>query len=223
MSGRLISAFAKTGSLLALAGAFAVSSAGPAAADPATYGELSAAWWQWAENNYDDLDFGKGRVNCRRGQSGQVWFLGGSGGGDPVRRKCQIREGKQLFVPLVNAADFDDEESCATPGLCTVEEHRAILDGIFSEDPPGIFNSVACGLQIEIDGSSAVFTTPIVRTQSPPFHYAGNPENISDGFWVLIEPLPVGVHDIHFAGGICDIDTGESLFAVDVTYKIRVK
>ena len=223
MSDGLISTLAKTGSLLALTGALTLPSAGPASADPATYGELSAAWWQWAEETYPDLDFGKGRVDCRRGQSGHIWFLGGSDGSGPVRRKCRIEKGKQLFFPLVAAADFDDEQSCTTPGLCTVEEHRALLDGIFSEEPPGIFNSVACDLHIDIDESPAVFTTPIVRTQSPPFPFADNSENLSDGFWVLIDPLPTGVHEVHLTGGICDIETDESVFAVDVTYVVRVQ
>lgn len=187
-----------------------------------TYGQWSTAWWEWAEQYFPDLDFGKGRVDCSLGQSGPVWFLGGSGDDRPVSRRCTIERGKALFIPLVNAADFDDEPSCAADP-CTVEEQREILNGIFSEAPAGIFNSVACGLEIEVDEAPAVFSTPIVRTQSPPFDYAGNLDNISDGFWVMVEPLPEGDHTIQFSGGICDIDTGDPLFAVDVKYVITVE
>lgn len=207
---------------LALAGSIGLAVASSAAAQTVTYGDWSAAWWQWAEANYPELDFGKGHVDCSLGQAGPVWFLGGSGGGDPVTRRCEIEPNKRLFVPLVNAADFDDDASCDDPSLCTIDEQRAILDGIFSQEPAGVFNSVACDLQIEVDGVPAVFSTPIVRTQSPPFLFAGNPENVSDGYWVLLDPLPEGRHTIRFSGGICDVESGESVFKVEVTYKVTV-
>ncbi|MEN8805897.1 MAG: hypothetical protein ABF291_00370 [Desulfobacterales bacterium] len=37
---------------------------------------------------------------------------------------------------------------------------------------------------------------------------------------MILPALPDGKHTIHFTGGICDIDTGEVLFSVDVTYKL---
>lgn len=223
MTGTWRSRTLQTGVSATMAGAFCLAMAGPVSAQGVTYGDWSAAWWQWQEATYPDLDFGKGRVDCALGQSGPVWFLGGSSGGDPVTRRCDVEPNKRLFLPLVTAADFDDDESCKDPTACTVEEQREILDGIFSEHPAGILNSVACDLQIEVDSTPAVFSTPIVRTQSPPFFYDNNPENIADGFWVLLDPLPEGEHKIHFTGGICDIDTGDSLFFVDVTYKITVE
>jgi hypothetical protein len=122
---------------------------------------------------------------------------------------------KHLFIPLVNANVND-----LPP---TIEERRDLLDGLFSEVPAGIINSVACDLQIDVDGTPAVYSTPIVRTQSPPFEYFGDPETVSDGYWVMLDPLPSGEHTIMFSGGLCDIDSGENLFHVDVTYTVMVK
>lgn len=65
-------------------------------------------------------------------------------------------------------------------------------------------------------------SAPIVRTQSPPFEYASDPETIADGFWVVLPPLPSGEHVIHFTGGLCDIDTGDVVFEVEVTYTLTV-
>ena len=41
-------------------------------------------------------------------------------------------------------------------------------------------------------------------------------ECVADGYWVLLSPLSVGSHTIHFAGGF------ESGFSLDVTYHITV-
>jgi hypothetical protein len=190
-----------------------------------TYGEWSASWWQWQEANFPNFEFGEGLVDCSVGQSPPVWFLGGTGGGGAAR-ECQEPLGNQirLFIPLVNVSFYNPDGNCPEPNFtCTIEEKREILDGLFSEVPAGIYNSVACDLQIDVDGTPAVLFTPIVRTQSPPFDYAGDPETIADGYWVMLDPLPSGEHEIVFSGGLCDIETGESLVRVDVTYIVMVE
>lgn len=209
--------------LVTVVGAFSLGMTSPAAADAGakihdrTYGEWAAAWWQWQEANFPDFDFGEGLVDCSVGQSGPVWFLGGTGGGPAVERECDepLRKPIHLFIPLVNAVIFDEP--------LTIEERRELLDGFFSEEPAGLFSSVACDLQIDVDGTPTVYSTPIVRTQSPPFDRFGDPEAIGDGVWVMLDPLPSGEHEIAFSGGLCDIDTGDSLFRVDVTYTVTVK
>ena len=202
-----------------VAAAFSLGMSGPAFADEGaqthgmTYGEWSAAWWQWQEANYPSFGFGD---DCSLGQSGPVWFLGGTSGGGAVR-ECDepLKKNRHLFIPLVNANVFDESS-------LDIEARRALMDGIFSEDPAGPFSSVACSLHIEVDGDPAVFSTPIVRTQSPPFEYAGDPETIADGFWVMLDPLPSGDHEIHFTGALCDISTGTPIFGVEVTYDVTV-
>ena len=191
-----------------------------------TIGELTAGWWQWQEANYPDFAFGDGPVDCSLGQSGPVWYLGGTGGGG-AQRVCDapIKGHKHLMFPLVNANMFNPDDFClAVTGDpdCTVEEKREILDGIFSEDPAGIFNSTACLLHAEVDGNPAVYSAPIVRTQSPPHQYGGDFESVADGVWVVLPPLQGGEHTIHFTGGICDVDTGDVLFSVDVNYILTV-
>jgi hypothetical protein len=65
----------------------------------ASYGEWSARWWQWllgiaadVNPNLDDTG-----ANCGQGQAGNVWFLAGTFGGDPVTRKCTIPSNKHQF------------------------------------------------------------------------------------------------------------------------------
>jgi hypothetical protein len=40
---------------------------------------------------------------------------------------------------------------------------------------------------------------------------------------VMLDPLPSGDHEINFTGGICDVDTGDSLFLTGATYFVTVK
>lgn len=208
--------------ILAVAGAFGLGMASPVSAEVGaaihdrTYGEWSAEWWQWQEAHFPDFNFGEGLVDCSVGQSGPVWFLAGTGGGAAMREcMAPLKGHKHLLIPLVNGSVFDEP--------LTIDERRDLLDGLFSEVPAGVFNSVACDLQIDVDGKPAVYSTPIVRTQSPPFDYFGDPETVADGFWVMLDPLPIGRHEIMFSGGLCDIETGDSLFRVDVTYTVTVK
>jgi hypothetical protein len=217
-----IATVARTAVILAVAGAFGLGMSRPVSAEiganihDKTYGEWSAEWWQWQAANFPDFEFGEGLVDCSAGQSGPVWFLAGTDGGSAERECMEPLTGhKHLFIPLVNANVND-----LPP---TIEERRDLLDGLFSEVPAGIINSVACDLQIDVDGTPAVYSTPIVRTQSPPFEYFGDPETVSDGYWVMLDPLPSGEHTIMFSGGLCDIDSGENLFHVDVTYTVMVK
>jgi len=186
-----------------------------------TYGEWSSAWWQWQELNFPDFDFGVGPVDCSQGQSGPVWFLAGTGGGAADRRcQKQVPAGTHLFFPLINANIWNDPPP-AEP--VSVEEKRVIMDGLFSEDPPGLFNSFACDLHSTLDGVPTVFSLPTARTQSPPFEYSGDPETVSDGFWVMLDPLPIDDHVVHFTGAFCKLTSGKVIFGVEATYVLNVK
>jgi hypothetical protein len=72
-----------------------------------TYGEWSAAWWQWSlsipASSHPLFDKG----DCNTGQTGQVFFLGGKActTGDTTcnasvaKRTCTVPKGKDLSSP----------------------------------------------------------------------------------------------------------------------------
>lgn len=192
-----------------------------------THGEWSAQWWQWLESRDFIPLTEQGAVDCSEGQQGPVWFLAGTDGSGPLERECTVRGVKHLFFPLVNA-EFNnepDETTCADGplgGPCTEDEKRGILDGIMSDNTPGFFNSRACHLDSTVDGVPSLFSDfAIVRTQSPPFLILDDPEAVSDGFWVMLR-LPKGQHTLHIKGALCDLDTNEPFFEVDVTYNLTL-
>jgi hypothetical protein len=52
----------------------------------------------------------------------------------------------------------------------------------------------------------------------------GTTQGISDGYWVMLKPLPVGDHTIHIAGSVVNYAEGTlSNFANEVTYHIKVQ
>lgn len=72
------------------------------------------------------------------------------------------------------------------------------------------------------------------RIQSPLFNvtfpennvFGGKPgftPMLSDGWWILLEPLPPGKHELHFSGTIPDNPTtGTRGFANEVSYSLIV-
>ena len=98
----------------------------------ATYGQWDARWWQWLlqtpvninpEFSAPGTPGSPAPVDCSAGQSGKVWFLGGTfapttpAGAPPasnVYRTCSIPSGTFLFFPLLN--DEFDNLTCHADG-----------------------------------------------------------------------------------------------------------
>lgn len=197
-----------------------------------TYGEWSARWWQWllaipaATNPALDTT----GENCAVGQVGPVWFLAGTFGGDPVTRYCTVPEGKALLVTVLNAAYGAGTYDCdpSVPGtLCDLNALRSSV---------AKFVDTATRLELTVDGG-AVRNVADYRVQSPAFELTLPEDNfwtvfgldldpgkysphVSEGYWLLLEPLPAGEHTIHFeAEGVRD---NGSPFLVDVTYHLTI-
>src|SRR6266480_3671629 len=79
----------------------------------ASYGEWSARWWRWAFSLPVDHHPLYDTADCSAGQSGPVWFLGGTfttiqSSPNPAiirgiaTRDCTVPNGKFLFFPLLN-------------------------------------------------------------------------------------------------------------------------
>lgn len=182
-----------------------------------TYGELSVKWWQWALGIPADENpiFDTTGENCDEGQSGSVWFLAGTSGSE-VTRKCTVPAEKYIFFPIVNTVWI------ATDPGDTEEMGRA-----YNKD----FIDETTLLEVKVDGVS-LQKLKKNRADSPAFD-VNLPENnlfglppgeygpaVSDGFWVLLEPLNAGKHEIRIHGIVGD---GVDKFEVKVTYHLYVE
>lgn len=175
---------------------------------------LQTKWWQWAfsipanENPVAD-DTGK---NCNKGDLGKLFFLAGTTGGS-AERDCTISHLQAVLFPVINnecsllegnGPTIKDLKKCNNDIVGKVSHVEASLDGT------------------NIDLSHA-------RVQSPPFKLnvieddvfglqgSGTTISVADGYWVLLRPLSVGDHLLHFKGAIESFN-----FEVEVTYHLKV-
>ena len=163
-----------------------------------------------------------------------MWFLGGTfaavdqGDGTilgKVDRHANIPSGTALFLPLVNAEASDLEGN----GM-TADQLRASAKTTADAILPSSLFAVVDGRSLQ---NLASF-----RVQSPLTTTAPLPEDnilgkdaiglrahlVADGYHVLLAPLSIGEHTLHF-GGKAVIQTGPTTtitFIQDVTYHITV-
>jgi hypothetical protein len=202
-----------------------------------TYGEWAAAFWQWEfslpVDNHPLFD----TAPASTGQSGHVWFLGGTTastegpGGVFVgraERDATIPSGTALFFPLVNV------EASTLEGNGETAAELAAVAGAFADfiDPSSLF--------VQIDGRE-VQGLGSFRAQSPAFVFGPLPENnvlqsfgldapagstslsVADGYHVMLAPLSVGTHTLHFGGALHFVAPGVDLtFTQDITYHLTV-
>jgi hypothetical protein len=61
------------------------------------------------------------------------------------------------------------------------------------------------------------------KNQGSKFVGSYQPSAVSDGYWVILEPLSPGQHDIHFKASLTNPTTGILFYNDDIKYTIDVK
>jgi hypothetical protein len=200
----------------------------PSEVDPKIYGKTIGnwghAWWSWAFNVPKATNplFKNGAMDCSVGQQGKVWFLAGNFG-ETSQRSCTIPKSKALFFPVYNSIWW-------TPAPGTdygCENEKSCRRDV------GSFSSKLRSYTCTIDKQDCAWKYSIVRAQSDNLPFTINTDSIlvteyeeipgtrtisiSDGYWVMLPPLKVGQHKIHFTAATTDE------FALDVTYNLTVQ
>jgi hypothetical protein len=201
-----------------------------------TYGEWSAAWWQWALSlpvaSHPLFDNG----DCSTGQSGPVWFLGGKFcqtgtkcDASAAKRSCSLPAGKALFFPVVNTEDSTLEESTLPGGNpnATIVDLRKFAESSIDG---------TADLRVEIDGVPVPNLKNRFRVQSSAFGFTLPDDNLfkavepgtypqgtyfaaaDDGVYVMLAPLPAGPHVLRFHGAFPAFG-----FTLDIKYNLSVK
>ena len=187
-----------------------------------TYGEWTAKWWQWIvsipEMNHPSLDLTGEK--CAIGQEGPVWFLTNTFGGK-AERTCTIPAGKAILIPIINGeCDYLTTENAKTEAdllRCASEGNE---NGIMEFTIDGIRLKNLENYRVQ----SPVFNITIIEDNA--FGASSGPTRaIADGFWVFLNPLSVGQHDIHFKGSVVDPSDvlGFKSYSTDVIYHLIVK
>jgi hypothetical protein len=229
-SSLLVLALAPVGSLLAGPGGGTDPRVFPLESrmNGASYSEWIARWYQWVCSLPKSHNPLFETADCSAGQSGPVWFLGGTfvvaeengvyvGRAD---RTCRIPSGTKLFFPIIDIA------------INTLNPDRTdqyLLD--YAEYLGGFL--VPESLRLEIDGK-AVSDVAQYRVASPVFHTGPLPEDnilgrdagtdprvASDGYYVMLKPLSVGTHTVRFSGRSF-ISFLDYHFELDIQYTITI-
>jgi hypothetical protein len=189
------------------------------------YKELSIKWWKWAESipiSSNPILAPSGRYDASISQSGDVWFLAGTNNTTGVVRTVEIPAGKALFFPIFNGvASQDDGTGFDTPE----KRQKAIEDYIdlvtvhtFKLDDKKLDNYRVESKPFEFTN----FPTPDYLKLSDLTLQRPIPA-ISDGYWIMLKPLPVGKHTIIIHGKLVYGEKPEDFIETQVTYKIKIK
>lgn len=186
-----------------------------------TFAEWSEKWWKWSlaipedTNPITDIT----GENCALNQEGPVWFLAGTTGGSATR-ECTIPLGKSiLVVPLTAECSYAEFPmmkteiellNCAREGQNDAKV-EVTIDGYKLENLSQY--RVHSGLFDVVLPEKNIFGAPSGPTQA-----------VSDGWWIILKPLPLGQHRIHFSGVVLDNPTtGTQGFAVEATYNLNIQ
>jgi hypothetical protein len=199
-----------------------------------TYGEWGGEFWRWQFSLPVDHNPIFDTADCREGQSGQVWFLGGTtttteiGPGiilGQVTRECTVPVGTALFFPLANTE-------------CSTVEGNGTTEAELRECA-NFFANFITDLSAELDGRS-LQNLAEYRAASPLYTFGPLPDNnvlqlfgvdappgtispsVSDGVHVMLAPLSRCEHTLHFHGVIDLSSIGGPTFIQDITYNLSV-
>jgi len=170
-----------------------------------TYGEWGAEWWKWTVS-FDCATSphvaATGSLQDQN-QSGSVYFLAGAPFNMPAHRSAHVTSDQSLFFSLLARIE-DDTTGIAGTGMSVTDYLTSSAIG--AVDGVDILSATLDGVTI---------TNPTdFRAHSGLFSYTGNPagcvigvtglptDAVTDGYWLMLKPLPVGTHILHFTGGI---------------------
>jgi hypothetical protein len=186
-----------------------------------SYEDWTINFWQWLlsipVSRHPAVD--QTGEFCQEQQSDlPVFFLvfSGSGGAD---RTCDIPAGKAILVP-VNVVECSFAE---LPTAKTEEElHTCATEDESSN--PGLFLSVDGREFKELEKyrvHSRAFEVNLPTDSWIPGG-PGTSSAVSDGYWVILEPLPPGEHEINFRASLTNPTTGILFYSDDLKYTVNV-
>lgn len=189
------------------------------------YGEWTGRWWDWFIGMPDDVDHplnDRTGEQCNRNQEylPSVWF--GIGGSTvPVERSCNIPEGAEILIPII----INECSTAEDPTLITEDQLRAC-----AEDNANFFTNMA----VTIDGvplqniDEYYIVSPMFNTTFPEVNpmftaHPGSTNAVSAGYWLFLNPLSPGEHELHIQGASVDPTVFSTRnFAQDFTYHLTI-
>jgi hypothetical protein len=187
-----------------------------------SYEDWSIKWWQWIlsiPKDVNPLNDDTGR-NCGQKQEGPVWYLAGTPGGT-LERTCTIPAEKAILFPVLNGectyADAPDVKNVLDLRNCSIKADKgatnlkARIDNNELQDIES-YRVTSSAFPVNLVDNNILAVKP------------GPTTGVSDGWWILLNPLPPGKHEIHFSGRLVDpqVTATSPRFLTDVIYHLTV-
>ena len=159
--------------------------------------EWSVLWWKWAASfqREDSPVADRSGVHCASKQGASVWFLAGTYGTKRTVRSCTVPEGKYLFIPLINYIVTPSRNSSVRCLGVTAEAARMTdpVSALILEVDGKRFDGLERHRQATVDCFDLGDYNTIASTSGPA---------ASNGYFVMLRPLPRGKHVINFGGAL---------------------
>ena len=178
-------------------------------------------WWQWTYTMPKDVSPVRDLTGeyCHVGQQGDVWFLAGGYGSSKIKRTCVIPEGKFIFFPVINMVYWPRYEGSLS---CENAKKSAALN-----------NDELLSIEINLDSISAWNPANTRISSQNCFDLLGlvprelEPSKVypaaTDGYWVMLKPLPKGTHKLTFKAQY-NRDKGRySKMSQDIEYELIIE
>jgi hypothetical protein len=189
---------------------------------------LSAKWWQWAfsfNTAQSPLSDTTGE-RCDKGDVGKVFYLAGTAGlsSGTAERKCTISSKQAILFPVANAACLIGHP-CLSPKVTDINQLKQEVSHFVDLVK---FREASLDGQ-SIDLSHARVQSPLFKTKVAVDNPFGEPPEakattaFADGYWVLLKPLSIGDHVLHFKATFDLSSLGLPDFTTEVTYHLTIE
>lgn len=178
-------------------------------------------WWQWSyavPHNFNPVRDINGE-DCHRAQKGPVWFLAGANVNTKISRTCEMPKGKYIFFPIINNVSIPKGKISVS---CDSAKKSAVL-----------INPELLSITVELNSLKLLNLTRYRLTSKNCFDILGliprkrQPPTIfpaaSDGYWIMLKPLPKGKHKLSFLVKQISAKHKNSRVIHDIEYTINIK
>jgi hypothetical protein len=186
--------------------------------------EWGARWWQWAFDHPEVFGDTTGEFAYLGNVGGAVFFAPGSGG-DPVRAAVHVPGGQYVLLPVATYL-WTFFDPCADVRCAREIINRNFIDGIIevsaSVNGRRVPNMAAHVVRVA-KRDPLVFKVDAGPIQ--PDGYGGIMDAVQGGYWLMLEPLPPGRHQVWFSATVPNQDpfTGDVLDGyIDLDTRLRL-
>jgi hypothetical protein len=172
--------------------------------DGISQAELSVQWWQWAAA----FEYAESPISDRTGarcgaqQKGPVWFLAGTYESTVTRRTCTVPAGKYLFFPIVNYVVMPAQcGDCATCKDFSATARRIT-------DKPTVLFAVLDGASLGKIEAHRFASPDCFNLAARSFGATPIEPSASNGYYLLLKPLPKGKHTLQFGAELPSLRQG---------------